>query len=69
MEDKSGRAGRKTKTNNLLQHPYKEYEASALWQVVEQAIDSLVKNGDIEEKTHRNYIVGYICKSVSTRDG
>jgi hypothetical protein len=67
MADKSGPAGRRTrtKTTDPPGHPYQEYEGSPLWKVVDQAVGDLVNNGDVEEKTHRSYIVGYICKLVS----
>ncbi|MGD0631503.1 MAG: hypothetical protein ABR987_19405 [Terracidiphilus sp.] len=35
-----------------------------VWEVVNAAIDDLVKNGDLVETTRRDYIVGYICKKL-----
>lgn len=66
MADKSIRADRKTKTKRpKVNHPYQQYTDSLLWQTIDKAIDDLVKNKDIEETTHRSYIVGYLCKQLS----
>jgi hypothetical protein len=70
MVDKSGRAGLRTRIKTADQpRPYEEYEGSALWKVVDRAVADPVNNGDIEEKTHRSYSVGYICKSMSAKAG
>ena len=42
--------------------PYEKFESTIIWNVVDRAIDDLVNNTDIEEKTDRGYIVGYLCK-------
>ena len=56
----------KIRTHNYYfmktKHPYLKLESTRTWQFVSKAIDDLVKNGDIEEKTRREYIIGYICK-------
>lgn len=66
MEDKSIWADQKTKTKNLkVNHPYQQYMDSSLWQIIDKAIDDLVENKDIEETTHRSYIVGYLCKQLA----
>ncbi len=64
MATKSGPGDRKTKTSNI-EHPYKDFETTHLWDVVDTAIDDLVENTDIQETTHRNYIVGYLCKKLA----
>jgi len=46
-------------------HPYSKFEGSVLWQTVEKAIAVLVKNGDLEELTAREYIVGHICQTIA----
>lgn len=48
-----------------MDHPYKEFEKSVSWHIVESAIEELVNNGDLEEKTAREYIVGYIIKCLT----
>lgn len=47
-----------------MSHPYEVFEADPLWQVVSNAIRDLVKNGDVSERTAREYIVGYIVKNI-----
>jgi len=47
-----------------VSHPYEVFEADPLWQVVSNAIRDLVKNGDVSERTAREYIVGYIIKNI-----
>lgn len=61
--------------NNLLylnivkmKHPYQEYETSELWDVVKSSIEDLVENNDIELSTPIEYVVGYICKNISSTD-
>ncbi len=43
-------------------NPYKEFEKTETWKILENAIGDLVGNGDLIEKTDRKYLVGYICK-------
>lgn len=64
MAEKSGRAVRKTKTSDKIEHPYTEFEGTKLWRVIDKAIDDLVKNQDLTETTARRYIVGYLCKKI-----
>lgn len=67
MEGRSGQMDRKTTTNRRTrnqEHPYQELEASPTWKSVDRAINALAKNGDIQETTRREYIVGYICKMI-----
>ena len=47
-----------------MTHPYTKYENTEMWKRIEQLITELVDNHDIEEKTKREYIVGYICKDL-----
>lgn len=51
-----------------MKHPYKEYETSKLWEVVKSSIEDLVENNDIELSTPIEYVVGYICKNISSTD-
>ena len=48
-----------------MSHPYKQYENTPIWNLINKAIDDLVENDDIEEKTQRKYIVGYISKLIN----
>ena len=50
-------------------HPYKTYEGSPIWSVVETAIADLVGNQDIEETTRREYIVGYLVQQIKRIEG
>jgi hypothetical protein len=44
--------------------PYERHRELHAWRVVEAAVARLVANGDIEEKTARKYLVGYIVKEL-----
>ncbi len=73
MENKSGRADRRTKTSSLngphaSGHPYAGYESTKLWKTLDQAIADLVKNRDLEERTTRSHLVGYLCKKLVSND-
>ena len=48
-------------------HPYVRWQGTPLWRAIETGIADLVGNQDLIEKTHREYIVGYICKIVDRR--
>ena len=50
-----------------MKHPYEEYKASRLWEFVKSSID-LVEDNDIELFTPIEYIVGHICKNISSAD-
>ena len=49
-----------------IKHPYKEYQQTQLWDLVDKAIDHLVKNQDIELTTRKEYIIGYLCKTIKS---
>ena len=46
-------------------NPYKAFEKTDAWRVLDRGIKDLVKNGDVEEHTARQYIVGYLTKLLS----
>jgi hypothetical protein len=48
--------------------PYDKLKTTKNWVAVENAIKDLVNNGDLEEKTPREYIVGYIVQSISVKN-
>ncbi|KWZ81049.1 MAG: hypothetical protein LKH78_08105 [Weizmannia coagulans] len=52
----------------MRNHPYEEYENTDLWHTIWMAIDDLVKNQDLKERTPRAYIVGYLCEKI-LKDG
>ncbi|WP_257667139.1 hypothetical protein [Parapedobacter tibetensis] len=47
-----------------IEHPYKEYEQTQLWELIDKAIDDLIQNQDIELTTRKEYVVGYLCKNI-----
>ena len=51
-----------------MKHLYEEYEASRLWEFVKSSIEDLVENNDIQLFTPIEYIVGHICKNISSTD-
>lgn len=42
-----------------------EFEGTPLWKALEKGIADLVQNLDVEERTRREYIVGYLCKMLA----
>ncbi len=67
METKSGRIASERRINTKADatHPYTTFEGSDLWNVLDTAINALVKNGDISEATRHEYIVGYLAKTLN----
>jgi hypothetical protein len=65
MAENSGRMRGKTeakrKASAGISHPYRRYEGTIPWLRINKALDALIQNGDLEEKTNRLYITGYIC--------
>ncbi len=47
-----------------MAHPYVALEETPTWIAVESAIDDLVKNSDLVERTAREYVVGYLCRKI-----
>jgi hypothetical protein len=52
---------------NGPEHPYKQYESHPYWKRIDKGISGLVANRDLEERTARPYIVGYLCKMLLQR--
>jgi hypothetical protein len=50
-------------------HPYKEFEKTRLWKVVDKGVRDLEGNQDLKVLEHREYIVGYLCKVLTQRRG
>ena len=72
MDENYGRTDQRTADNAVgisddIQHPYKRYEATSTWKLLDKAIGDLVENGDLEETTNRLYIVGYLCQTLSSQ--
>ncbi len=45
-------------------HPYQHLENDSLWRAIEKAIKALARNGDLEEKTARTHIVGFLAEQL-----
>ena len=48
-----------------MAHPYQEYEGTPLWSTLDKEIAALEKNGDLELTTARQYVIGWLCKSLN----
>jgi hypothetical protein len=48
----------------MSKHPYMDLKNTECWGIIEQAIGDLIENDDLEEKTSKEYIVGYIVQCV-----
>jgi hypothetical protein len=46
-------------------HPYAALENHPAWKVLDRAIKKLVANGDLDEQTTREHIVGYILNELT----
>ncbi len=49
-------------------HPYGQFEGTRQWSVLDRALSELIKNSDLEEKTRREYIVGFLCNALSANE-
>jgi len=47
-----------------MAHPYVKLEGTPIWIAVASAIDDLVQNDDLVERTARDYIVGYLSQRI-----
>jgi hypothetical protein len=67
MAGKSGPMARKITNSSgaKAEHPYANFERDPLWKTLNRAVAALVKNQDIHELTKREYIVGYLCKTIN----
>lgn len=43
-------------------HPYAAHEKDEVWKALDKALKALIKNGDLEERTARTHIVGYLAR-------
>jgi hypothetical protein len=64
-ETKFGQMVQKIKISDM-NYPYKKYEKTFLWNVLKKAIDELKENQDIEITTKEEYVIGFLCKKIST---
>lgn len=47
-----------------MEHPYKEFEGLVVWKTINKAIAELEDNQDLVLKTPREYVIGYLCKTL-----
>lgn len=47
-----------------MKSPYEKFSGTHLWKVVDAAIEDLVDNQDLSENAAREYVVGYLVKSM-----
>jgi hypothetical protein len=47
-----------------MTHPYVKLEGTPIWISVASAIEDLVQNDDLVERTARDYIVGYLSQRI-----
>jgi hypothetical protein len=50
--------------NQDVNHPYIEYEGSALWRTIDAEIGALEDNQDLALLTARTHAVGAICRRL-----
>ena len=49
----------------MMNHPYKQFENTALWTILEKSLNELVSNNDIELLTPYEYVIGYLCQQLA----
>jgi hypothetical protein len=57
-----------SRTNAQRDHPYRQFESTRQWSVLDRAIGDLVENHDLSEATAHEYVVGYLCKALATAE-
>jgi hypothetical protein len=50
-----------------MNHPYTEFEGTALWKAVDAALAELEQNQDIKLSTDRQRVVGYLCQQIARK--
>jgi hypothetical protein len=48
-----------------MNHPYREFEGTAVWREIDAAIGALEENRDVQLSTSRSHVIGSICKRLS----
>jgi hypothetical protein len=51
-----------------MEHPYKKYEDSLLWEQIKKSLHELEVNKDIAIKTSQYYVIGYLCQQLSENE-
>ena len=50
----------------VLDHPYTTFEGTPLWAAIDHEISALIRNGDLQLATARQYVVGSLCRRVAS---
>ena len=50
-----------------MSHPYSEFEHTPLWKAIDAAVAELEQNRDVELKTTREHVIGYLCQQLSAQ--
>jgi hypothetical protein len=53
---------------NPHRHPYEQFVGTKQWSALDHALKELIENHDLEEKTGREYIVGFLCQALAEKD-
>ena len=48
-----------------MNHPYSQFEETRLWKTIDAAVAKLEQNQDVELKTTRQHVIGYLCQLLS----
>ncbi len=48
------------------EHPFRQWEGTEQWAVVDRALAELIESHDLYEGTRHEYVVGYLCKALAS---
>jgi hypothetical protein len=48
-----------------MNHPYTQFEGTAVWRAVDAAIAALERNSDLNLCTVREYVIGYLVEQLA----
>ncbi len=51
-----------------MSHPYKKYEETKLWKIIDSVLNDLESNQDLKLTTAREYVIGYLCKKLDLEE-
>ena len=52
----------------MKNHPYRQFEDTNNWRIIESSLNELIINNDIELLTPKEYVIGYICMRLANND-
>jgi hypothetical protein len=50
-----------------MSHPYREFEQTPLWRAIDIAVAELEQNNDVELRTTREHVIGYLCRLLAAQ--